>query len=354
MSRILERIWRAPTQLLGEGGNGTVKSDGAADRVIKVSERTITAANAIEKITKLHESLKGETVCGHGCDDLFLRLSGVSVGKNSVSQTLLPQGFSLLESDGDFPGPSCGKNDGPVACVKKTQCSTSWGNDGRLRPEAVVDAMKDLATALYCMHRAGLAHGDVKPGQVIMDCRAGVLRSLLADYDTLVPFSPLCQVRPSGLEWSISTPYFTSPQRAKFQQTFASNNYEIIDAYVRSENKLEVATKSSDVVVAKREKEAALKKLVDAMPHDTYDAVADDLYALRKTLFHVFKAAHGNRTYRIKLALRSVIDSLKKCVHNDRSRDEPQVSRRFDEISTLRYNVADRWMQFFVDLDTKA
>lgn len=71
------------------------------------------------------------------------------------------------------------------------------GHEVRLRPEQVVGVVSGALLGLAALHRAGLVHGDVTPGNIVVD-QSGTSR--LTDLDT---------GGPSGL-----TPAYASPEAA--------------------------------------------------------------------------------------------------------------------------------------------
>jgi hypothetical protein len=209
-------------------------------------------AAALKGLADLDRLLRADRSPGLNCGGRFIKLVGVMPDKHSI--VVKPRGLNIYgENVEEGRWRLVNRNDARLLRSKQA-CLASWQEGTSVIDASVLrDLMVDVALAVLCLHSNGRAHGDLKPAQVLVDCVAtdgastSKLVALLADLDGLMPFSATGEalVHECGDPSTFSPPY-------------------------ASKGRLEWRN------------ECRAKRLI--LASSTYNAVADDLHALKLLL----------------------------------------------------------------------
>lgn len=163
-----------PGDVLGEGGFGKIRSLGK-DSVEKdfIAPASNAEADRYEKIRDLLGCNRGDLKQRSPCCNHFL--FAVRRGRTLL---LSPRGIPLSQFF-----------DSRVRDIAEGSYPEKWKRCGTPQLCTYLFLMRDLISAVKCLHRVHMAHGDIKPGNVIVDCPVGEIRprytALLVDLDAL-------------------------------------------------------------------------------------------------------------------------------------------------------------------------
>ncbi len=166
-----------------------------------------------------------------------------------------------------------------------------------LPPQEIVSIAEGLLSALAYMHRKGVVHRDIKPGNIIIEDETG--RVVLADFGLARKIESDSHLTQTGQ--LLGTPYYVSPEQAQGQKaTFASDVYSVgITLFEMATGKLPFTGESPLQILWKHVKEplpspskinpdiphqleAVIKKATEKNPSRRYRDASQMLEAIRK------------------------------------------------------------------------
>jgi hypothetical protein len=105
----------------------------------------------------------------------------------------------------------------PLQKGKLISCELSLEQLGR--GKLLTAICQDLTNAVFCLHSRGIAHGDIKTQNIVMNCVNSRWRAVLVDLDTRVHFDTAGQARPLERRQLVLTPWYATSERVSFSES---------------------------------------------------------------------------------------------------------------------------------------
>jgi hypothetical protein len=213
--------------LVGEGSNKRAVGNPHDPNTVLIhpkhagNEETVILKGA-EVIQELHDILAEGRHAHLNCGRRFVHLVGTATDKMSIA--IGPRGIPIVWEDSTGLLRLARPPEAHSPLKAKLSCVNSWlqGRDGPLlRPEVLQALVADAALAVLCLHLNSRAHGDLKTEQIILDCDTSQipakLVTILTDLDTLMPVDKLGMALPSLCRnpWT-RTEAYVSEERASW------------------------------------------------------------------------------------------------------------------------------------------